>query len=147
MRYLLDVNVWVALFDDAHSHSGIANDFIAKRGIKIATCPLIENAVVRVMNLPNYGRSGGVGLSKVRDQLRLACTKLNHEFWADDVSLRDEDRFDFTKLHGHNQITDAYLLALAVAHKGALVTFDQRIVLPVVAGAATKHLIVLNQRR
>ncbi len=144
MRYLLDVNVWVALFDDAHSHTRMANAFIAKRGIKIATCPLIENAVVRVMNVPNYGRTGAVGLSVVRDQLQLACSKLNHEFWADDVSLRDEDRFDFAKLHGHNQITDAYLLALAVAHKSALVTFDQRIVLSAVVGATAKHLVVLE---
>jgi toxin-antitoxin system PIN domain toxin len=144
MRYLLDVNVWVALFDDAHSHSHIANEFIAKRGLKIATCPLIENAVVRVMNVPNYGRTGAVGLTVVRDQLQLACSKLNHEFWADDVSLRDAKRFDFAKLHGHNQITDAYLLALAVAHKGALVTFDQRVVLSSVGGATQKHLMVLK---
>lgn len=144
MRYLLDVNVWVALFDDAHSHSRVANDFVAKRGIQIATCALVENALVRVMNLPNYGRCGAVGLGTVRDQLQLACTKLNHEFWPDDVSLRDTKRFDFAKLHGQNQITDAYLLALAVAHKGALVTFDQRIVPSAVVGATTKHFVVLN---
>lgn len=143
-RYLLDVNVWIALFDDAHSHTHIANEFVAKRGLKIATCPLVENAVVRVMNLPNYGRMGAVGFSVVRDQLLLACDKLDHQFWADDISLRDQARFDFAKLHGHNQITDAYLLALAVAHKGALVTFDQRIVLSSVIGATAKHLIVLE---
>jgi toxin-antitoxin system PIN domain toxin len=144
MRYLLDVNVWVALFDDAHSHSLAANEFVAKRGVKIATCATVENAVVRVMNLPNYGRQGAVGLGAVRDQLQLVCTKLNHEFWPDDVSLRDAKRFDFAKLHSHNQITDAYLLALAVAHKGALVTFDQRIVLSAVVGATAKHLVVLS---
>lgn len=48
MRMLLDVDVWVALFDDAHLFSEQANALIETRGIRIATCPLIENAVVRV---------------------------------------------------------------------------------------------------
>ncbi len=144
MRYLLDVNVWVALFDDAHTHSAMANAFIARRGMKIATCPLTENGVVRVLNAPQYGRAGAVGLARVRDQLALATRKLNHEFWPDDVSIRDAKRIDMSKVHGHNQITDAYLLALVVKHGGALVTFDQRIALSAVVGATAKHLLVLE---
>ena len=42
MRALLDVNVWVALFDDAHQFSTRANTFIETRGVKIATCPLVH---------------------------------------------------------------------------------------------------------
>ena len=49
MRALLDVNVWIALFDEAHQFSDRANLFIAKKGVKIATCPLVENGVVRVL--------------------------------------------------------------------------------------------------
>ena len=41
MRALLDVNVWVALFDDAHQFSDRANAFIETRGVKIAICPLV----------------------------------------------------------------------------------------------------------
>lgn len=51
MRALLDVNVWVALFDDAHLFSQRANAFINGPNVQIATCPLVENGVVRVMNL------------------------------------------------------------------------------------------------
>ena len=47
MRALLDVNVWVALFDDAHQFSPQANAFIATPGVQVATCPLTENGVVR----------------------------------------------------------------------------------------------------
>ena len=144
MRYLLDVNVWIALFDDAHSHSTAANTFVSKRGLKIATCPLVENAVIRIMNLPHYGQQGGISMARVREQLIFACQKLNHAFWPDDISMRDEKRIDFSKLHGHNQISDAYLLALAAAQDGALVTFDQRIVLSAVNGASTKNLVVLK---
>ena len=53
MRSLLDVNVWIALFDDAHQFSARANAFIASRGAKIATCPLVENGVIRVLSLPS----------------------------------------------------------------------------------------------
>ena len=144
MRYLLDINVWIALFDDAHTHSMRANAFIGKRGIKIATCPLVENGVIRVLNLPNYALRGAVGIDQVRQQLKHATTELDHEFWPDDVSMLDDKRIDFSKIFGHNQISDVYLLALAVAHRGALVTFDQHIALAAVKGATDKHLVVLR---
>jgi len=143
VRALLDINVWVALFDDAHIFSAQANAFIGKPGVKIATCPLVENGVIRVLNLPHYGRRGAVGLSLVRERLRQACNELDHEFWADDVSLRDDAHVDFSRVHGHQQVTDVYLLALAVKHKGCLVTFDRAVALSAAIGAQPKHLKVL----
>jgi uncharacterized protein len=143
MRSLLDVNVWVALFDDAHQFSDRANAFIESRGAKIASCPLVENGVIRVMSLPSYGRRGGVSMQRVRERLREACAALDHEFWPDDISLRDDSLFDFSRVQGHNQITDLYLLALAVRHGGRLVTFDQSIALSSVRGANPGHLHLL----
>ena len=142
-RLLLDVNVWVALFDDAHVASSRANALIETPGIKIATCPLVENGVIRVLNLPSYGRRGALGIMAVRQQLVNACAALDHEFWPDDVSLRDDSAVDFTRVHGHNQITDLYLLALAVKRDGALITFDQNIPLHAVHGATSAHLQML----
>jgi len=142
-RCLLDVNVWVALFDDAHLCSDRANAFIETPGTRIATCPLVENGVIRVLNLPGYGRRGALGLQLVRNQLVHACASLDHEFWPDDVSLRDDGAVDFRRVHGHNQITDLYLLALAVRHGGTLVTFDQNIPLDAVHGATDAHLRIL----
>jgi len=142
-RCLLDVNVWVALFDDAHVASARANAFIDTPGVRIATCPLVENGVIRVFNLPSYGRRGALGLQRVRDQLKTACVSLDHEFWPDDVSLRDDATVDFSRVHGHQQITDLYLLALAVKHSGTLVTFDRSIPLEAVRGANSHHLRLL----
>jgi uncharacterized protein len=143
MRSLLDVNVWVALFDDAHQFSDRANAFIESRGAKVASCPLVENGVIRVMSLPSYGRRGGVSMQRVRERLREACAALDHEFWPDDISLRDDSLFDFSRVQGHNQITDLYLLALAVRHGGRLVTFDPSIALSSVRGANPGHLHLL----
>ena len=142
-RCLLDVNVWVAQFDDAHVASPRANEFIETAGVRIATCPLVENGVIRVLNLPGYGRRGALGLQAVRSQLVHACNTLDHEFWADSISLRDDAAVDFNRVHGHNQITDLYLLALAVRHGGTLVTFDQNIPLDAVRGATLSHLRIL----
>ena len=142
-RCLLDVNVWIALFDDAHVASPRANEFIEMVGVRVATCPLVENGVIRVLNLPSYGRRGALGLQAVRAQLMSACSTLDHEFWADDVSLRDDTVVDFNRVHGHNQITDLYLLALAVRQRGTLVTFDQNIPLDAVRGATPSHLKIL----
>ena len=143
MRALLDVNVWVALFDDAHQFSERANAFIAQPGVQIATCPLVENGVIRVLSLPSYGRKGGLSIQRVREQLQKACAELNHTFWPDDISLRDDQHANFARVQGHNQITDLYLLALAVRHGGCLVTLDQAIALSSVHGATPAHLHLL----
>jgi hypothetical protein len=143
MRHLLDVNVWVALFDDAHVFSARANALIETPGIRIATCPIVENGVIRLLNLPGYGKRGALGLKTVRDQLKFACASLDHAFWPDDVSLRDDSRVDFGRIHGHNQVTDLHLLALAVAHDGVLTTFDQAIPIDAVPDAKPHHLRIL----
>jgi uncharacterized protein len=143
MRLLLDVNVWVALLDDAHVHSAAANQLLETPRLKIASCPLVENAVIRVLNLPGYARIGPFGLARVRNQLQRVCSELNHEFWPDDISLRDNRLVNFDRVLGHNQITDLYLLALAVRHAGCLVTFDQGVALSAVIGASPKHLRVI----
>ena len=47
-----------------------------------------------------------------------------HVFWHDDLSLL-EDGFPADLLAGHRQVTDAYLLGLAVKHGGRLATLDR----------------------
>jgi len=48
-----------------------------------------------------------------------------HRFWADEVSLIDSLEPFAQKLAGHQQVTDAYLLGLAIHKKGKLVTMDR----------------------
>ena len=79
-------------------------------------------------------------------ELARACAELDHEFWADDISLRDDGIADFARVHGRNQITDLYLLALAVKHGGTLVTLivpsDNA---PAIAAASSSGLVALVQ--
>jgi uncharacterized protein len=66
-----------------------------------------------------------------------------HEFWPDDLSLLDPALLDPSRIHGPRQITDLYLLALAVKHRGSFVTFDRLISTDAVKRAAKGHLVRL----
>ena len=137
------MNVWVALLDEAHVHHALALGFMLKRKVKIATCPLVENGVIRVLNLPGYSKHGPVGFQAVQQKLQQICADIDHEFWPDSVSLRDEKRVNWSRVLGHNQITDVYLLALAVANAGCLVTLDHRVALSTVHSASSGNLMLL----
>jgi toxin-antitoxin system PIN domain toxin len=143
LRYLLDVNVWVALLDEAHVHHAQALAFAQRRQVKIATCPLVENGVIRILNLPGYSRYGPAGFEAVQQKLAQICTDLDHEFWPDSVSLVTEKRANWSRVLGHNQITDVYLLALAVANKACFATLDHRVALSTVYEAESSNLMLL----
>ena len=140
MRVLPDVNVWIALLDESHVHNGKAQDLMRRPRLRIATCPMIENAVLRILNLPGYSSFAPPGFQAVRGKLDEICKSLNHEFWPDDVSLRTDGLVDWSRVLGHNQITDVYLLALATAHNACLATLDHRVALSTVPRAKSANL-------
>jgi hypothetical protein len=72
------------------------------------------------------------------------CSLPGREFWPDDVSLRDPGLFDGARLLDSGQVTDRYLLGLAVAHAGRLVNFDRRLVADAVRGGR-EALLVLEE--
>jgi predicted nucleic acid-binding protein len=143
VRYLLDVNVWVALLDEAHVHHAQALALVSQPQVRIASCPQVENGVIRVLNLPAYSRYGSVGMATVCNKLQAICAELDHAFWPDSLSLRGDGLVNWPRVLGHNKITDVYLLALAVAHQGCLATLDHRVALSTVVGATADNLLLL----
>ena len=75
--------------------------------------------------------------------LRRETQHAQHAFWPDDLSLLDETHIDADKLLSPSQLTDAYLLALAVKNQGRFITLDKRIPLNAVPGAKPLHLVSL----
>ncbi len=142
-RVLLDVNVLIALLDDAHVFSRRANAWLEAAPRCIATCPIVENGVIRIMSAPAYSVTHRATPEQVAEGLKGLAEALDHEFWPDEVSLLDETLVDFSRLHGHRQVTDAYLLALAVRRGGALASFDTALPLTAVRGAGRTHLLAL----
>ena len=47
-----------------------------------------------------------------------------HEFWPDDVGLADAVGPHAPRLQGYRQLTDVYLLGLALKHRGTLASFE-----------------------
>ena len=132
--YLLDVNVLLALSDPRHIHHDTAHRWFASRErLAWATCPITENGFVRIASHPNYPNRPG-DVPAVLSILRQFCTIEGHHFWAEDISLRDI--LQPGMLIPHSQITDIFLLALAVHKGGKLATLDQRISTIVVPGGA-----------
>ena len=120
-----DVNVLIALFDGKHVHHKIAEAWfsnVSESGW--ATCPLSENGFIRIVSTPNFNL--GMSVSQVTTALRLliADSKEEHHFWADDISLRDEDMFLMDIVQGYRQLTDLYLLGLCQKYKAQFVTLD-----------------------
>jgi hypothetical protein len=60
-----------------------------------------------------------------------------------DQDLLDDRVADRTRIHGPRQVTDLYLLALAVRQGGRFVSFDASIPRTAVPGAEKKHLLTL----
>jgi hypothetical protein len=143
MRALPDINVWIALLDSDHALAERANAWIAPERPAIATCPLTENWVARIMSSAGYSASGRQSVTAIAALMHEACAANDHEFWPDDVSLLDATVFDVGRLLGPRQITDAYLPALAFGKGGRFVTFDEAIPLSAVRGASKRHLLVL----
>jgi toxin-antitoxin system PIN domain toxin len=135
-RYLLDVNVLIALIDPAHIRHDDAHDwFAAKGGRAWATCPITENGVLRIVGNSRYPSSPG-NPAAVAEILLVFRNLGTHEFWPDDISLLDRSAIDATRLLNSAQVTDSYLLALAKARGGQLATFDRQLVSDAVVGGA-----------
>lgn len=72
------------------------------------------------------------------------CAAEDHQFWQDSINLLDPARFHHQLMVSSKHITDLALLALAVRHHAALVTFDSRIDPSPVPGATTDNIILLK---
>ena len=97
----------------------------------------------RAVSNPAY-HAAALTASSTRQHLQRLCALENHVFWPADISLLDADVLTAGAFITHRQLTDVYLLALAVKHGGCLATFDTSIPLSVVKGASSKHLLVLG---
>lgn len=142
MRGLLDINVLIALHDRDHAHhERAALWFESNVQQGWASCPLTQNGCLRIMSQPGY--SSPQPLAVLLSMLQSSTATSFHAMWNDDISMLDATRFQQAHIHSHRQLTDLYLLGLAVKNGGRLVSFDQRIPLGAVKGATKNHLILL----
>ncbi len=125
--YLLDTNLLIALLWPSHErHDAALKWFTRRRSKGWATCPFTEAGFVRIVSNPAFSRDA-VQPHEAMHVLSANTIAKDHAFWADDVSLADGVAFAGVRLMGHQQVTDAYLLGLALRRGGVLATLDQRL--------------------
>ena len=123
---LLDVNVLVALHWRKHSHHQAAMRwFSLHQADGWATCPMTQAGLVRVISNPATDPSAPspvLAMELLKDSL---AGNPHHQFWPDAIQLGAIGGAMRARIAGHNQVTDAYLLSLAIHRKARLVTFDR----------------------
>ena len=136
MTYLLDVSVLIALIDTGHIQHIATHGWFQRVGkLDFATCPIVENGALRIVGNTRYSGSPGSPAAVIPALASLRASP-GHAFWPDDLSLLEAEFVDRTKLVAAGQVTDTYLLALAVSRGGRFATLDRRLATGAVAGGA-----------
>jgi toxin-antitoxin system PIN domain toxin len=136
--YLLDVNVLIALLDEEHIHHPVVTEWFDTPGLQWALCPFTEAGLLRHMTRPNIGDLNMEEATAMLAQLTREPGYHYQPMTADWPTLCGEF---FKRIFGHRQITDAYLLGLAVREGMVLTTFDRAILF--LAGERKKNVLIL----
>jgi len=141
MTHLLDANVLIALGDANHPHRAAALRFFERSATfeGWSTCPLTENAFIRIVGASTYPNGPGstAEARRLLDALRAAP---GHQFWPDDLSLSDTRIFP--ELPASRRLTDLYLLGLAVKHEGRFATFDAGVDASLIPGGQAAYYVI-----
>lgn len=125
--FLLDVNVLVAMAWPHHVAHEKVQAWLSQHAHEgWATCPLTQTAFVRILSNPavsSYAPAPSDALALLQANLVHPA----HKFWADDLSFVEALEPLTSRLSGHQQVADAYLLGLAIHKKGKLATMDRAI--------------------
>jgi toxin-antitoxin system PIN domain toxin len=126
--FLLDVNVLIALLWPAHEgHSRAQHWFDKNSRAGWATCSFTQAAFVRIVTNPAFS-SDAVTPQEAVKLLSSNLDNPSHRFWGDEISFVQAVQPFERRLKGHQQVTDAYLLGLAIHKKGKLATMDRAVV-------------------
>lgn len=137
-RYLLDVNVLVALLDEDHVHHPVVTGWFDTPGLQWAICAFTEAGLLRHMTRPKIGDMSMDEATAMLAQLTLEPGYHYQSISADWQTLCGQF---FKRIFGHKQITDAYLLGLAVREGLVLATFDRAMLH--LAGEHNKSVFIL----
>jgi uncharacterized protein len=125
--YLLDTNLLIALLWPSHDRHDLALKWFTRHRAKgWATCPFTQAGFVRIVSNPAFSRDA-VQPREAIQVLSANTVAKDHAFWAAEPPVAEAIAFAGVRLVGHQQVTDAYLLGLAIRWGGMLATLDQSI--------------------
>lgn len=140
-KYLLDVNVFVALLAENHIHHQLVTIWFNTPGLQWAICSFTEAGFLRNATAP---RSGQITMSEATAVLTTMAQHPGYHYLPINADWHTLCSPFFRRLYGTKQVTDAYLLGLAVREGLVLVTLDKAITH--LAGKYQKHVLLLTEQ-
>lgn len=143
MGFLLDTNLLIALLWPPHERHAVAvRWFASHRAQGWATCPFTQAGFVRIVTNPAFSRDAVLPQEAMR-VLQANTAAEDHRFWPDDAPYSEVAAFAGARLIGHQQVTDAYLLGLAVMRGGSLATLDASVAALAIPESPARAALVL----
>lgn len=139
--HLLDLNVLIALTDRSHMHHQAASAWFDTPGLQWALCPSTEAGFIRYMTRP---KTGELSMPEATGLLEALKAEPGHHFSPVTESWITLTKPFRSRIHGPNQVTDAYLLGIAKQEGQILVTFDKGVLHLAGDSEYAKHLRVLE---
>jgi toxin-antitoxin system PIN domain toxin len=140
--YLLDVNVLVALLSEDHVHHQLVTAWFNTPGKKWAICAFTEAGFLRNATAP---RPGQISISEATAVLAKIAQAPGYHYLSISTDWRTLSQPFFPRLYGTKQVTDAYLLGLAVQSRLILVTMD-RAILHLAGNDHGEHVLLLEEK-
>jgi uncharacterized protein len=140
-KYLTDVNVLVALTDRDHIHHGRVIRWFDRHGHRDwGVCAFTQAGFLRVTT---NSKTGAYSVTEATEMLVRLSDQPGYRYWPITSDWAKLTAPFLERVFGHQQITDAYLLGLAIKESGVLVTMDKAI--RHMAGARySEHVLVLD---
>jgi toxin-antitoxin system PIN domain toxin len=138
-KFLLDVNVLVALADEDHvHHDSVLKWFRATGKHHWGVCAFTEAGFLRIFTRP---RTGGRSTRDATELLTRLIALPGFHYWPISATWSTLAAPFERRVFGHQQITDAYLMGLAVKENSVLVTLDKA--MGHLAGTEYRHNLLI----
>jgi toxin-antitoxin system PIN domain toxin len=142
---LLDLNVLIALADPEHIHRRTVEQWFLSTGKdNWGVCPFTEAGFIRIATNPAM-QAATITVERAIAILQAFRVHPGYHYWP----ITDAENWVAVtarfaaRISGYQQVTDAYLLGVAIKEDGVLVTFDRG--LKYMAGAEfSRNLLVLQ---
>lgn len=123
-RYLLDVNVLFALLSEGHVHHELVTAWFNAPGLQWALCALTEAGFLRNATAP---RPGQIDMREATAVLARMAKAPGYRYVPLAADWHTLSQPFSQRIYGTKQVTDAYLLGLAVREGLVLATMDKAI--------------------
>jgi len=141
-EYLFDVNVLLALLSEDHIHHQLVTDWLDGTDSEWAVCPFTEAGFLRTVTAP---RPGKITMMEAAAILDSTTRRPGYRYLPITADFQTLCSPFFARLYGTKQVTDAYLLGLAVREGLVLVTMDKGI-LHLAGKEHRQHVLLLEPK-